>query len=337
MKVNMFAIIMNGISAVLLVIALQTAVAADPVPIKGIYSLMKGMEEVNESVISLPYVSGVSIRASWNALEPEEGKYKWEYIDRALEKAKKTKKKVMLRVLPGVYSPEWIYKAGVASITLKDTNTYHGTYGELRRVPIPWDDTYIKKWARFIKALGARYNLNETLLLVHIAGPTVFSAEMHLPKRGEGRELIEASGYSVKKITKAWESVIDDYLNAFPSKSFALNIALPIENDGTMDLIIGYGQEKLREKLYIQGNWLSARTNVTFYPYKKILELHQKDKAEIGFQMLATATNKKRMGPLDKAIQTGLDAGACYFEIYESDLTEKKNESFFQILSDKLK
>jgi beta-galactosidase GanA len=75
---------------------------------------MKGMQPVDESVLKLPFVAGVSIRASWEAIEPEEGKFDWNYLDNSLAEVKKAKKKAMLRILPGVHSPAWIYRKGVS-------------------------------------------------------------------------------------------------------------------------------------------------------------------------------------------------------------------------------
>ena len=323
--------------AFLFTFILPTASTADSVSVRGIYSLMKGMQDVEPSVLQLPFVAGVSIRASWSAIEPEEGKFDWGYIDNALDEVKKAKKKAMLRILPGVHSPAWIYKKGVATIEFKDTNPGHKTYGEITRMPLPWDETYIRRWTNFVYALGKRYGSDDTLVLVHMAGPTVRSAEMHLPKKGGGKRLVEDYGYSRDRIVATWGKVIDAYAGAFPEKALALNIAIPLRNDGAMEGIIQYGIKKLGQHLCIQGNWLNAYTKDSFHPYEVILNLKKNSNATIGFQMLGAVKNESRQGPLEESVQKGINAGARYFEIYEADIVDQRNKKLLTEIDKKLK
>jgi len=297
--------------------------------VTGIYSLMKGMQTVEPSVLDLPFVAGVSIRASWSALEPEKERFEWQYVDEALRTVKKTHKKAMLRVLPGIHSPLWIYDQGIATLKIKDSNSKRDTGGREIQLPLPWDETYIREWIRFVGVLGERYSTNDAVTLVHIAGPTVRSAEMHLPKRGTGKTQIQDAAYSKEKIVSAWKKVIDAYAKAFPDKPLALNIAIPLKDDGAMEEIIAYGISRIGERLCLQGNWLSAYIKDSFTPYREIMSVHKQHKVTVGFQMLGTAKNMLKQGPLDKAVQKGLKAGARYFEIYEQDIREQHNIEFF--------
>ena len=320
-----------------LLFSLSASSYAAPDRVRGIYSLMKGMGAVNQAVLKLPSVSGISIRASWEAIEPEEEKYSWKYLDDVLSEAKKAKKKAMLRILPGIHTPSWVYKQGASFMELSDENPNHRTYGQTLRTPVVWDQTYLKKWVQFVSALGKRYSQDATVTLVHIAGPTFNSAEMHLPKRGEGRRLTEKAGYSAGKLLQAWKTVIDAYAEAFPGKALALNISIPLSNDGTMEKIIDYGKARLGNRLCVQGNWLSSHTKVTFPPYRVILNFPSKDAITIGFQMLGAAKNEYRMGPLDAAITKGLEAGAQYFEIYETDIEDPASRVVLGDLNKKLR
>ena len=319
-----------------LALDLKGAMTTDSAPVKGIYSLMKGMEPVNSSVLKLPFVEGVSIRIHWDAVEPEEGRFDWSYIDNAFHEVKKAKKKAMLRILPGIHSPEWIYKKGVNSLEFKDANPHHKTYGKLSRMPVPWDDAYITEWAKFINILGKRYGSNDTLILVHMAGPTASSAEMHIPKKGEGKTLIQEAGYSKDKIVKAWREVIDAYSNAFPKKALALNIAVPFRKDGALEEVVQYAVSKIGKRLCIQGNWLSAHTANSFYPYKVILDIKKNNSANIGFQMLGASKYESRQGSLNMSVEKGLLAGARYFEIYQVDIMEPDNRKFLEKLNKRL-
>ncbi len=312
------------------------ATTTDPAAVKGVYSLMKGMEPVNPAVLRLPFVEGVSIRIHWDDIEPEEGRFDWSYLDNALHEVEKANKKAMVRILPGIHSPEWIYKKGIASIEFKDANPHHKTYGKLLRMPVPWDESYIKEWTKFVNVLGKRYGSNDALVLVHMAGPTASSAEMHIPKKGEGKTLIQEAGYSRDKIVEAWREVIDAYSNAFPQKALALNIAVPFRRDGALEEVVQYAVSKMGKRLCVQGNWLSAHTANSFYPYKVILDIQKNNSANIGFQMLGASKHESRQGSLDMSVEKGLLAGAMYFEIYQVDILEPDNRQFLEELDKRL-
>lgn len=331
---------------------------AESESVQGIYSLMKGMRPVDPSVLKIKYVKGVSIRASWAEIEPEEGKFNWDYLDRALEEVRKEGKKAMLRILPGVHTPEWVYKKGAELLEIgasrprrrafvkeegsvdksKDRGGREGGAMRARSAgtPVPWDNKYLNDWIRFITALGKRYGSEAAVSLVHMAGPTVNSAEMHLPKRGEAKGFMDAH-YRKDKVVDAWKRVIDAYKKAFPEKALALNIAIPFRNDGALEEVVQYGMMKLGKAFCVQGNWLSARTMESFHPYKLLSDFGKKGSARVGFQMLAPSANEARQGSLEVSIRKGLDAGARYFEIYEADIKEEQNKKLLEDLEKKLK
>jgi hypothetical protein len=204
-------------------------------------------------------------------------------------------------------------------------------------MPGPWDKTYLKLWTAFVNALGKRYGSDNAVTLVHMAGPTASSAEMHLPKRREAKKLTEDAGYTKKRIVDAWKAVIDAYSKAFPEKALALNVAIPFRKDGAMEDIIRYGISTLGQRFCTQGNWLSAHTRDSFVPYKTIESFKADKGITVGFQMLGASANESRQGPLDLSIQKGLNAGAKYFEIYEADIKDVRNAPLLKEISDKLK
>ena len=316
----------------------STETNPDSSPVKGVYSLMEVSAPVELSVLKLSFVEGVSIRARWSEIEPQEGKFDWSYLDNALSEVKKANKMAMLRVLPGASSPQWIYNKGVATMEYTGTDpSQKKTYGKKLRAPVPWDETYIREWIKFVDILGKRYSSNDALVLIHMAGPTVGSAEMHLPKGKEVGKLTEAAGYSKEKIVNAWKKVMDAYLTVFSGKALALNIAVPFKNDGTLDEVVQYGISKIGTRFCVQGNWLTAHASDSFYPYKLILDLHKNNWKNIGFQMArASRNNESLQGPLDASVQKGLNAGAKYFELYQIDILEESNKKFLEGLNKQL-
>lgn len=272
-----------------------------------------------EQYFSLSAIEGVSFRYSWKLIEPAENSYVWDSIDENMEKTAFSKKKAMLRVLPGFHSPTWLRDKGVKYLSIASNNERRRQkFGEHYQTPLPWDEIYLEAWLKMINAMGKRYDSHKSIILVHMAGPTVYSAEMHLPKN-ENRKVLQRADYTKQKIITAWKKVIDAYATNFPTKFLSLNLALPLNNDGAMEEIVAYAQKKIGNRLCIQGNFLSGKTKTSFHVYKYLQSFRDDDTVIIGFQMAAPAGNVARMGTLESAIDKGRAAGARYFEIYPGD------------------
>jgi hypothetical protein len=320
----------------------QTWAENSPAPyrVNGIYSLPAGNAPITPDMLNGVGVVGVSLRTTWSRMESEEGQWNFDYLDASIAAARGAGKKVMIRVLAGVHTPEWVYARGAKRFEFTQRNPNRVRRGEPTHLPIPWDETYLRYWTRFVQKLGERYRDDPAVVLVHLAGPTRSSAEMHLPKAKEDREKWQQMGYTPKKLTDAWKQVMDVYAQSFPKQCLGLNISMPIYDDGVVEAVLEYGLEKQGARMCLQGNWLSAHTQELF-PYYKLIRQYGA-KAAIGFQMLGAASwNEKpppggrndredrpgakdrpggRMGNLEVAIQKGLAANARYFEIYQKDI-----------------
>ncbi len=304
---------------------------ATPVPppatqlnINGVYStgLEKAGTETLNSILANHYVDGFSLRTGWKDIEPTEGNYNWQVFDTLIEKAKTANKKIMLRVLAGGLSPEWVYSAGVKKFEYIDQNPYHATYGQTLYMPLPWDEIYLQKWTNFIKKFGEKYNNEPLVAIIQTAGPAV-GGEMHLVDKDDEVKWL-SYGYSEEKLVNAWKITIDAYDSAFANKQIAMCIAQPVKFGNPQQIvedIVAYGYQKLGTRYSIQGNFLAAKISDDFSAY--VLIKSYSSKTTVGFQMLWSYTqdNGKRLGgSLRDSIQRGLDAGAKYLEIYLSDI-----------------
>jgi hypothetical protein len=350
--------------------------AASVVPdVRGVYFLQKADTPFEDGEISSPHVAGLSVRSGWQKIEPEEGAYNWEYLDGAVKTAGRNGKKVMLRVLAGIATPQWVYKAGVRKFEYTDQNPYHPTYGQSLVIPVPWDDAYLDRWAAFVKALGARYNGEESVSIVQMTGPAR-GGEMHLDAKKD-REGWRAAGYTNARLVEAWKRTIDAYAAAFPDKCLAIDIAKPVAFDNGLEVVrdvLAYGYARLGARFCVQGNWLSAKTGDDFDLYGLVKEYSSM--TTVGFQMLwftggagengsgqgnedgqpsddADRPGKRgrgerrrdhggkrgdRMGgTLREAVDKGLAAGADYLEIYGRDIMNPALRDDIRYASERLK
>jgi hypothetical protein len=291
---------------------------------------MLGREEGDlNKLLENPDIVGVSLHYEWKNLEPAEGQYHWEELDRQIQEAAGKGKKVMIRIHTGIFAPDWIYAKGAKSIKFVDRNPLHdeahrgnrATFSKELTVPIPWDEVFLSSWTSFVKVLGQRYGSNPTLAIVHITGGNTRSAELMLPHRPEDKKRWKEVGYRKELVVQAWQRTIDLFAQTFPDKPIAINLAGQIvEQDGAMEEIAEYGLKKYGKRFFMQNNALTSNPEQRRPDFVLMSKL--KDQATIGFQTLAAASfkNDSRQGDLRQSIENGIRRGAKYFEIYAVDV-----------------
>lgn len=304
---------------------------------QGIFSLLSSEIPV-ESLLTNESVAGISIRASWNSMEPEEGAFNWSYIDTLLSNAENAGKKVSLTILPGVSTPEWVYAKGAQKFSFIYLNPEHPTSGEELYCPIPWDEVYLTSWRNFIEALAARYGKNPTVAWIRITGPmNTVSAEWNLQAKEEWDKYIGTENeFSDEKLIVSIKKVTDWFAAAFPLKPLSIAIARTKITDSPPFLraateVTNYGFSSYPAQFLIQMNgW---KNNV---PTPDIqvpdTELFKQYAPLTGAQMVWSATNDQycrmnnRETPCDPytslagAVELAKDYQLSFLEIYAEDI-----------------
>jgi hypothetical protein len=254
-------------------------------------------------------LAGVSLRRTWAEMNPRPGEYDFGYFDRETAAAGRAGKKIMLRVLTGVNAPDWIYQAGARPLRFTDRRRGDFT------MPVPWDRAMLDGWGKFIRELGKRYRSQPRLAVVHLSGPTRFSAEMHLPI-----EVTSLPDWSVARLVGAWKETIDLFALAFPQAPLALNLAHPVgRRDGIADFVVDYLTSQLGGRARLQHNALAAKTSRRYDIHQRILAASAKG-IKIGFQMLCASSEPRFGGSFARAIEIGNEAHPLYYEIYPPDV-----------------
>jgi Beta-galactosidase len=297
-----------------------------------IFSLQR-VEDLNSTPPELdaPYVEGLSWRFGWQKIEPQEGQFSWSTIDKVLEVTSRAGKKVMLRVVAGINSPEWIYQARAKPFEFQNSNLAHPeNYPTNLRMPIPWDEVYLSKWEAFIRAFGQRYNGNPNIYCIHMSGGG-YIGELNLPKT---YKKWEQAGYSDEKLIAAWKRIIDAYQKAFPTipTTIAINEPLGVDRSHVMGPVVAYALEKYPGKVYIQHNGLQA----TYPKQHRIRETLREAarKTVVGYQMVGgKGWLENRVGDRTAAFRNALEDHASYIEVYASDIRDPLQKSALQFLA----
>lgn len=128
-----------------------------------------GPEKANPDASQKPDFPDTSIayfRWFWQQLEPEQGKYRWDVIDTALDEARRHHQTLAIRLMPydqGHPLPEWYRNSGARRINKpedKDGKVWS---------PDSDDPSYMKHWGALVREAGKRYDGHPFLDTVDIS------------------------------------------------------------------------------------------------------------------------------------------------------------------------
>ncbi len=280
------------------------------------------------------FVEGVSWRFGWELIEPDDGQYYWSIVDKAIAEAKKQNKKVMLRVTAGIYTPDWVYKAGAKRLTFSPDDVWNTEGWKNRSVmemPIPWDPVFLAKWERFVKEAGKRYNKHPQVFSIQMTGGG-WLGEMNLPK---AFDKWKEAGYSDEKLINAWKRIIDAYRASFPDTPSNLDINEPLgwKRSNVLEPVVNYVLNKYPDKVYLQQNGLRADMPPE-HRIRKILR-GAPPRTVIGYQMIGGKNwLDEKVGDRGKAFKNAIEDNADYIEVYAADVNDPKLETLLRQLSD---
>lgn len=156
-----------------------------------VYQEFKGtLENKNHPMTSIAY-----FRVYWKFVEPEQGRYNWEMLDKALLTARQREQTLMLRIAPygtgpDNDAPDW-YRAMLGDET--------GKLPEKKWRTNPEDPRYVLHFGNMIRALGRRYDGHPDLESVDLAIVGAWG-------EGAGSALLTE---------KTRQALVDAYLEAF--------------------------------------------------------------------------------------------------------------------------
>ncbi len=282
-----------------------------------------------------PLMYGLSWRFRWKTIEPQEGQYNWAMIDRAIELTTKAGKHVLLRVVAGMQTPEWVYADGARSFDFGEEDVASGQrHPASTRMPIPWDDVYLGKWEAFIRAFGKRYNGNQHIYSVAMSGGGYID-EMNLPK---AFERWRQAGYTDEKLIQAWKRIIDAYQRVFPETPTNLAINEPLgslQQSNVVSPVVSYVLATYPRKVYLQQNALKA----DFPRDNRIRQIIREAsvKTIVGYQMLGgKGFLERQTGDRVAAFRHALEDNVSYVEVYGPDVRDPRLRGALEFLARRL-
>ncbi len=137
-----------------------------------------------------PETSVAYLRWFWHQIEPEQGKYRWDIIDSALEQARLHDQQLTVRIMPYDQKdplPEWYRKSGARRAN-KDSDSDGKIWS-----PDANDPFYLKTWSALVREFGRRYDGHPYLDTVDISTVGYWGEGWgpHLPERSVQNALVD--------------------------------------------------------------------------------------------------------------------------------------------------
>ena len=119
-----------------------------------------------------PGTTTVYFRFLWSELEPEEGQYRWDMIDRVAQNWIAKGKKIAFRVICCNQTtnacPDYVRAAGAKGIWFRYNTHRVGADFPLRWEPVYDDPVFLAKYSAFLKAFADRYDGDPSVAFVDI-------------------------------------------------------------------------------------------------------------------------------------------------------------------------
>jgi hypothetical protein len=292
------------------------------------------------SLLDAPYVDGVAVQIGWGDVEPRAGSYDWGQLDKLIELSSRHGKQVMIHLLP-LRPPEWLFDLGAEPFEFSISLRESPQYGKRLKEVVPWDPVYLERWARLTKALGERYSQNSAVLGVSVTAP---SPEMILPggmPRNDAFPRWQAI-YKKNIYLDAWKRMIDVYQSAFPDKPKLLVPGIVLLDEYFADDVLAYAYGKFGDKLWVFNTGLradgTAQAKIGRGHIDKLLREYAR-KTTLGLQTIWSSSNdphNRMRGTLHQVLEKGVEMGACYFEIYAVDVSNRRLQTDLRNIASQL-
>lgn len=309
--------------------------AADSPPERpaGVYAIMRNsMMYKLEDVLKMPEIDGITYYTGVKGIYPAPGTYRFENIRKVLDAAAAHHKKVTLGLLPGRWSPEWFYDAGVQKFNwVYDSNLVDPGRAETAS-PVPWDPKLLELLSELMQAAGKEFGDHPALLSIQVVGPALANGlECNFIASPEAAA---AAGYSRDKYIKAWQTMFDATAAAFPGQylSWSIHDAFLNSRDAVPGRTIrDWAFEKYGKRLHLLACYLTHQE--WFKPGNQAYDIWAERNREIpaGLQLMEIYAQKKYPTEwLRTALEKGKAGNMDYVEIFTEDAVSPQYRAVVQ-------
>ncbi|MCS6860104.1 MAG: beta-galactosidase [Abditibacteriales bacterium] len=261
----------------------------------GIFQHMHYTHQQKQPTVNIdhPLLAGVEVGFKWATLEPQEGQYNWQPIERILKPWSAAGKKVILMLKtvqkrgedPDAQSatPRWVFNAGAKRIVDEGTN-----------YPIYWDNIYLAKLGNFLRALAQRYDGHPDIEFIEAGLGAFGTTKLVGPKRL--LDAYAAHGYTPQVWTETVIKILDLHRAAFSRTPIAVALSpFQREGDGSNAWVEKIARYAASKGIIVYHHGLMANERFVNKPYAKLFhELSRHTKTALGLDGPSVPKNKPK-------------------------------------------
>lgn len=308
-------------------------------PPRGIYcscgpTTATGGHSIVPEIAAKDFVEGTLVRVAWRDLQPTATTFNWTLLDNELARARTNNTKVVLAIVNGPSAPTWLASQGVQMFNFTTPQ------GAAASMPVPWDSTYLAAWTNFVMLLGARYNAESTIVLVHATHSTANGFEMQIPFWANFTNQWNSIGYTTQRNLDSWIEVLDAFALAFPSKPLDVEVHPVLNSDAVAQGVWTYVHSNYGPRFGLLAAWWSQNNANGIYSGMHTL-LQQAGDQSFGMTQLVTnaTSNPNGFGPggIAGAFDLAYNDGLRYVEVWNQDLLNTGLESLLRSTSERFR
>lgn len=240
--------------------------------------------------------NGLAYRAHWDVIEPTEGQYNWDPIDKALGIAQKANKEFALGITPGQYTPKWVYADGAQSFYWQSGN-------QVLQAPLPWDLVYQTKWFAFLQTVATRYD--KELSRVDLTGIASKDKEIWLPQKLDGSHW--PANVNDQLVT-TWTTLLNFFNTMFTVPFAAAHVRFALPQPDITSSLIAIAIADYPERYILEWDgWASRPMWSEISDNTGLITIGLQEGAPVGTAIIAAMTQAENVG-------------ASYVELFEDDL-----------------
>jgi hypothetical protein len=277
-------------------------------------------------VLDSEEIDGLYLGLRWNELQPETGRFRWQYPDFWFGEMSRRNKKVLLQITPGTNTPQWVYEQGTKRFPFVDENSYHGSHGKTLVMPVATDEMFVRRWTGLIEAVGRRYADNPALAGICVVGPAKTSGEMHLPKSRADLKEYARLGVTDDALVAVWKEMLAVYARVFPRRALVISVSKILNDNVPTDQIIEHALLTYPNQICLRSAQLNGKSEWEF-AFERF-----------GFGLLSRAmdvpviygwlgSQPERMGSYDLALENAKNTGAVMLTMGEALLDPNRAEA----------
>ncbi|GAC1366924.1 MAG: hypothetical protein PVS3B1_30980 [Ktedonobacteraceae bacterium] len=266
-------------------------------------------------------LQGTNLIYYWSLLEPQQGQYNWNAIDKDMKPWADNHKRVILRVSASGWSqwdpalgsghatPQWVYDSGVQSMKEVDGSVH----------PQYWSPRFLSAYEEFIRALAQHYDNNPNVAAIQMGIGD--GGETKVDTRRDGGQLLQqwqSIGYS----DPIWWDTMQKIIGMYTSNFHHVPLAL-LPDSSFIGKTRGYGERMvidyaISHKLWLQDDGLvtNRKLDPTWMNVPHIEEQRQE--------------TRKSGDTLQDDLQAALNVKATYILVFASDINKPGSTDVLQ-------